>query len=340
MNTPFLSVIIPIYKVEDYLERCVKSVLNQDFKDIEVILVDDGSPDRCPQICDEFAKTDERIKVLHKPNGGLSSARNAGIEIAAGEYLAFLDSDDQWNSNKLSAIAKRLVEVKPTMLTFASMSLYEDGSLQKRQDQDFFSEEFRTLDSRDYYKILIGTGNLHESACTKMIRKDFLVTNELYFKKGILCEDTEWMFRVLRLVSNISISSVPLFICTENRPGSISNTASTRSVRDMLSIIESCIESNTKIPTYTNRHLELAHCAYLWSICMGVYKGIPKEDKTLLKKRLKGVVKHLNLNSHPKSKKVAYVYKFLGFNVTVSLLGLYLKLLRCNMVNKKEEVHE
>ena len=85
MNTPFLSVIIPIYKVEDYLERCVKSVLNQDFKDIEVILVDDGSPDRCPQICDEFAKTDERIKVLHKPNGGLSSARNAGIEIAVGE---------------------------------------------------------------------------------------------------------------------------------------------------------------------------------------------------------------------------------------------------------------
>ena len=108
MNAPFLSVIIPIYKVEDYLERCVKSVLNQDFKDIEVILVDDGSPDRCPQICDEFAKTDERIKVLHKPNGGLSDARNVGMDVATGEYLMFADSDDFLFQNACEVLVNKI----------------------------------------------------------------------------------------------------------------------------------------------------------------------------------------------------------------------------------------
>ena len=89
-----VSVIIPIYKVEKYLNRCVESIVNQTIKDIEIIMVDDGSPDSCPQICDEWAKKDARIRVVHKKNGGLGDARNAGLNIAVGEYVAFIDSDD------------------------------------------------------------------------------------------------------------------------------------------------------------------------------------------------------------------------------------------------------
>ncbi len=89
-----ISVIIPVYNVEKYLEECLTSVVNQTYKNLEIILVDDGSPDNCPQICDEWAKKDDRIIVIHKQNGGLSSARNAGLEIMTGEYFAFVDSDD------------------------------------------------------------------------------------------------------------------------------------------------------------------------------------------------------------------------------------------------------
>lgn len=94
MNQPKVSIIVPIYNVEKYLDRCVQSLMHQTLKDIEIILVDDGSPDNCPAMCDEYAKQDNRIKVVHKKNAGLGMARNSGIEVAMGEYIAFLDSDD------------------------------------------------------------------------------------------------------------------------------------------------------------------------------------------------------------------------------------------------------
>lgn len=96
---PKISVVVPIYNVEPYLERCIQSLLNQTLKDIEIILIDDGSPDYCPQICDEYAQKDSRIKVIHKANAGLGYARNSGLEIATGEYVAFVDSDDYIKAN-------------------------------------------------------------------------------------------------------------------------------------------------------------------------------------------------------------------------------------------------
>ena len=99
------SIIVPVYKVENYLRQCIDSLLAQDFSDFEVILVDDGSPDSCPAICDEYAQCNKRIKVVHKTNGGLSDARNAGIAVAEGQYITFVDSDDFWaNTNVLSDI--------------------------------------------------------------------------------------------------------------------------------------------------------------------------------------------------------------------------------------------
>ena len=101
------SIIVPIYKVEEYLDRCVESLIRQTEKDIEIILVDDGSPDSCPAMCDEWAKKDERIRVVHKENGGLSDARNAGLNIATGEYVLFVDSDDYVAENACESLGKK-----------------------------------------------------------------------------------------------------------------------------------------------------------------------------------------------------------------------------------------
>lgn len=108
-----ISFVIPVYKVEQYIEQCVDSVLNQTYKDIEVVLVDDGSPDNCPKMCDEYALEDNRIKVVHKPNGGLSDARNAGLSVATGDYVIFMDSDDFWTSNNHLEQLIEIVKINP-----------------------------------------------------------------------------------------------------------------------------------------------------------------------------------------------------------------------------------
>ena len=181
---PKLSVVIPVYKVENYLERCVRSVLNQDYKDLEVILVDDGSPDRCPQICDELASQDSRVIVIHKKNDGLSSARNAGIVAAQGDYITFLDSDDQWVNGLLSKVMSQTIESGASLIMFASSSLYDDGTVYQRVDSLRNEGQFRVLSTTDFYPILIASGDFHESACTKILNRAFLLSNSLTFKQG------------------------------------------------------------------------------------------------------------------------------------------------------------
>lgn len=115
----FFSVIVPVYKVEEYLPACIESVLTQTFSDFELILVDDGSPDSCPEICEMYAKKDNRIKVIHKPNGGLASARRAGIKVANGEYVYNLDSDDLIENDTLEYAYKKIKETDCEIVSFA-----------------------------------------------------------------------------------------------------------------------------------------------------------------------------------------------------------------------------
>lgn len=105
---PMVSVIVPVYKVEKYLPACIESILSQSFEDFELILVDDGSPDRCGAICDEYAQKDQRIRVIHKENGGVSAARNRGLEESVGQYIAFCDSDDYWSENFLETLVNKM----------------------------------------------------------------------------------------------------------------------------------------------------------------------------------------------------------------------------------------
>ena len=110
MNHPLVSVIVPVYRVENYLRTCIDSILAQTYSDLEVILVDDGSPDGCPAICDEYAKQDARVRVIHQKNAGLSAARNAGLDLCQGEYITFIDSDDFVHPRFVELLLKCLPE--------------------------------------------------------------------------------------------------------------------------------------------------------------------------------------------------------------------------------------
>ena len=195
-----ISVIIPVYNVEQYLNRCVESVVNQTYKNLEIILVDDGSPDNCPKMCDEWAKKDSRIKVIHKENGGLSSARNAGLDVATGDYISFLDSDDYFDYNALETAYNYMISEKADVVGFELKKLYEPYKLEALGRDDGSVEVFtkdqllKLFFSRSEASLVI--------VCTKLYKKD--VIKDLRFKEGKLHEDEfillEWINKTNKFV--------------------------------------------------------------------------------------------------------------------------------------------
>lgn len=137
-NKPKISIIVPVYKVEKYLDRCVQSLINQTIKEIEIILVDDGSPDKCPALCDEYAALDNRIKVVHKKNAGLGLARNSGLDIAEGEYVAFVDSDDFVDLDMYKTLYERVVQDKLDTCYCGFKFYYNNGSTNQKSEVDAY----------------------------------------------------------------------------------------------------------------------------------------------------------------------------------------------------------
>ena len=126
MNNKLVSVIVPVYKVERYLDRCINSLVNQSYSHIEIILVDDGSPDKCPQLCDEWALQDARIKVVHKKNGGLSDARNEGLRKSSGKYICFVDSDDYVSTKFVETLYELLHEYNTDMSAVSHKNVFSE----------------------------------------------------------------------------------------------------------------------------------------------------------------------------------------------------------------------
>ena len=181
--TPLVSIIVPIYKVEPYLRRCLDSIVNQTYTNLEIILVDDGSPDGCPQICDEYAAKDERIVVIHKENGGLSDARNAGLDICKGEYISFVDSDD-W-------VDERYIEILFDLLTKENADI-AIGEIKKtntfEQYLSFKANSFITyLPTETIKRMFAKTEASFIAACGKIFRSG--IFSDLRFPRSKIHED-------------------------------------------------------------------------------------------------------------------------------------------------------
>lgn len=148
-KSPLISVIVPIYKVEKYLAKCVDSITNQTYKNLEIILVDDGSPDNCPALCDNLAKTDKRIKVIHKTNGGLSDARNVGIENSTGELITFVDSDDYLNLNFIETLYNNMIQTNSNISICSYQDVYENDKIDISANQHTQPEVFSSSSIMD-----------------------------------------------------------------------------------------------------------------------------------------------------------------------------------------------
>lgn len=181
---PKLSIIVPVYKVEKYINDCVGSILNQTFTDFELILVDDGSPDNCGKICDEYAKRDSRVVVLHKSNGGLSSARNAGMDVARGEYIAFVDSDDFVASDMFEKMIGQAISTNADMVKCGYTAV--DDHHNKKAVECFSKKQIFNSDGMGLLDLYFG-GVLFTVAWNAVYKRQ--LADKVKFPEGLINED-------------------------------------------------------------------------------------------------------------------------------------------------------
>lgn len=319
-----ISIIIPVYKVEDYLRECVDSVLRQTYIDIEVILVDDGSPDGSPAICDEYALKDPRVNVIHKPNGGLSDARNCGTDAASGEYVVYLDSDDWWiGENTLEEVCD-LLKLKPDVLFFDRITYCSNGTVIEPKTMPL--SEINGLSRKYAMKKLITNGVFAPSACNKFVRRDLIKKGNVYFKKGLVCEDIDWTFRMMPFVQKLMGYRKP-FYGYRRREGSITATVGKKNICDLLSIIEywsnalNITESDPEV-----RYQLLGFLNYQLFIANGYTAGLCTEDAKELGPRLDALSWLSKYTVDKKTKLAKVLTSVLGMKGSRKLLHFYISI--------------
>lgn len=230
MNS-LISVIVPIFKVESFLQRCVESIRNQTYRNIEIILVDDGSPDGCPELCDEYAEKDTRIQVIHKKNGGLSDARNAGINAAKGEYICFVDSDDYIQPTMLECLTSAVEDTGAKLAIVNMRVIDEDGcqifSLEQSPIQDGFFSAQKLLP-----KIYQGLGWYYVVAWNKLYHRSLFA--QIRFPVGRIHEDEYIIAQIMWKAQNIVCIDSEEYVYIYQRKGSIMNSRQVQSHCDWL----------------------------------------------------------------------------------------------------------
>ena len=212
---PQISVIVPVYKVEEYLDRCVQSILDQSFEDLEVILIDDGSPDRCPAMCDEWAKRDSRITVLHQKNGGASAARNAGLRVAQGEYIGFVDSDD-WIEPGMYGSMYELIKANDADMVICEMQRQEKKNKSMAERVELWGQK-KCL---DHFFRVNGEEDTH-CIWNRLIKKEIL--EDFFFIEGKMNEDVHACYCFAVRCKKAVYTNAPYYHYTFNVNGVTNN---------------------------------------------------------------------------------------------------------------------
>lgn len=205
MSEILVTIIVPCYKVEKYIRNCIESILHQSYTNWELILVDDGSPDRSGEICDEYAKIDDRIRVIHKKNGGLSSARNVGLDIMRGEYVSFLDSDDFWHSDYLNILMGYIITENAEIAQCGFIRGEETTFPPFNKKESYQAYDNHNIFTSDVAKIIM---------CGKVYKADFF--KEVRMPVGLINEDDWTTWKLYYQARKIIVTNRPLYYYTYN----------------------------------------------------------------------------------------------------------------------------
>lgn len=309
-----ISVIVPIFKVQEYLDRCIESIVHQTYQNLEIILVDDGSPDNCPTLCDRWAQKDKRIRVIHKQNGGLSDARNAGMAVASGEYVGFVDSDDWIALDFYEVLMNGILENDAQISASDVVLAFEDRlERKKKYEQTVFSpkEALETL--------LCGDG-FHATAWNKLYRADLI--RKYPYPVGKLHEDEFVTYRVISDAKKLVLCQNTAYYYRQ-RSGSIMSSTSEKHLDAVDAYLERLYFLHEKYPDLYAREKP-----YFCAMLVGYYKGtfgLPKESARKMQKRLMEYRKEVHYSfvewcTYPVKQKLYVVCSRIGMHFFTSLL--------------------
>lgn len=303
-----ISVIVPIYSVEPYLKKCVDSIINQTYKNLEIILVDDGSPDNCPQICDEYAKADSRIKVIHQKNGGLSAARNAGLDIMTGDYVAFVDSDDWIEPTMYETLLKNLISFSAD-ISFGGVAddVEENNEIKTNKVSNYGSEPFSEDKISAMKRYFTGSW----AAWDKLYKAS--IFSKIRFPVGEINEDEAIVLDILDSCNLVCYEPCVLYhYMIRPNAGSITNSAFSEK---KLAWVKHCRYNYYLI---INDHQELKEYAankYCCSLLFSIYglisiKSENKKIKVYIKELRKNIIPFLTIKQTNKTKIKIIIYCF------------------------------
>lgn len=311
-KNPLISVIVPIYKVEDYLERCVDSIINQSYSNLEIILVDDGSPDNCPQICDNYAKQDSRVKVVHKVNGGLSDARNAGMEIATGDYISFIDSDDYVHTDMLNILLNVMLKENCEIAQCGTVK-FNEGETVALNKIDY---KVKVYNNKEALKELVNDGHFVQTVWNKLYRAD--VALKTPFRKGKLNEDEFWTYLIFAESKKIAEVSADMYFYLQRSTSIMGENYSIRRL--------DALEAKAERQDYLQENFpELADDAYknFFFMCLYSYqqvlRNMDKSDRAEAKNKIRNLVKQYSAkNINGFSSKEQMWYRLSGISLDLA----------------------
>ncbi len=315
-----ISIIVPIYKVEEYLRKCIDSLVNQTYKNLEIILVDDGSPDNCGSICDEAALRDSRIKVVHKKNGGLSDARNAGMQVATGKYISFIDSDDfvtlDFYQTMIEVMKKNDCDIVECGVLKVNPDFEDNHNISKIMSE-------KTYFAKDALLELINDGAFHQHVWNKLYKRD--VVGDIFFEKGACNEDEFWTYRAFGKSKKIVKIDCKMYFYLQ-RPGSIMGVGYSLKRLDALRAKkerQAYLEENFSDIASLGKLNYFLSCYYAYKASIKWLKG---NDKKTAKKTIKTHLKNIDMSKNDISvmtKKNRIRCRLIQNPVTFELLSLF-----------------
>lgn len=320
-----ISFIIPIYKVEKYLDECVQSVLSQTYTDFEVLLIDDGSPDNCPQKCDDWAARDPRIRAMHKPNGGLSDARNFGLQQAEGDYVVFIDGDDFWrHTDDLEKLVAKLNENHNIDFVGFNCSYFYPDSDRFSPWVEYDYDLSNPVHGNIAIQKLVASGTVPMSACLKLIKRELLINHNITFEKGQIHEDIPWFINLLEKSNCCLFLNEYIYAYRQNVVGSITNSINEKGFNCLLDIVKTeYYKLEGRKFSQESKDSIKSFLAYELSILMMEVHLLPESHRENARNELKSLCGLFKYRQNPKTRLVSKMYKLVGFGITEKLLRLY-----------------